>query len=92
MTTYVWILALDPFNAFHLGLLSSTSLYARIPFVLRQKVEVVFVFFWIGLFETYLICLLSTFSCCTFGGVVFFLFVIEQQGILKLMCVLMVFV
>ncbi len=54
MTTYVWILALDPFNAFHLGLFSSTSLYAgipfvlcqnaSIPFVLRQKVEVAFRF------------------------------------------------
>jgi hypothetical protein len=39
--TWVWILTLDPFSAFHLGLFQ-LHLYMCIPFVLFQKVQVVF--------------------------------------------------
>jgi hypothetical protein len=41
LATCIWVLALDPFGAFHLGL-PRPCLYLGIPFVLRQEVYLTF--------------------------------------------------
>jgi hypothetical protein len=80
MTTWVYILALHPISAFHLGFLQLQP-YVHIPFVLHQKVQVIFTFLQTNLHDTHLIRFPNTYSYYSLNGVLSFLRVVEQLGI-----------
>jgi hypothetical protein len=56
----------------------------HIPFVLQSRG--VGCFSHSNLHETHLTCLLGTYSCYSFNGVFFFLFMVEWLGIGRLRC------